>query len=76
MTGRRLAGQGWTGYPAPVFDYAFGYKVDGVFGTTMSYVPNNYYLLNLSNPNLKLQRLPYWRPHRPANASFCGSGGR
>ena len=48
-----LADQGWQGFPAPVFDYGFGYKVEGVFGTVMSYSTD--YLLNLSTPNASYQ---------------------
>ena len=66
-----LSNQGWTGVPAPVYPYAFGYKVDGVFGTTMSYVSSNDYLLNLSNPNLSYNGYPIGVPIGQPTQAFA-----
>ena len=66
-----LSGQGWSGYPAPVYDYAFGYKVDGVFGTTMSYISSNYQLFYLSNPNFSYNGYPIGVPIGQPTPAFA-----
>ena len=60
-----------TGCSGTYLSYACGYKVDGVFGTVMSYVPSDYYLTALSHPDVTYQGYPIGVPVGQSGEAFA-----